>query len=52
MLLLLLIMTVGLAILPHAIDFVNIRTIQNESLAHFNQKFFFCINVREEKAGI
>ena len=42
MLLLLLIMTVGLAILPHAIDFVNIRTIQNESLAHFNQKFFFC----------
>lgn len=42
MLLLLLIMTVGLAILPHAIDFVNIRTIQNSSLAHFNQKFFFC----------
>ncbi len=42
MLLLLLIMTVGLAILPHAIDFVNVRTIQNESLAHFNQKFFFC----------
>lgn len=41
-LLLLLIMTVGLAILPHAIDFVNVRTIQNESLAHFNQKFFFC----------
>ncbi|MBR4497959.1 MAG: acyltransferase [Bacteroidales bacterium] len=42
MLLLLLIMTIGLAILPHAIDFVNVRTIQNESLAHFNQKFFFC----------
>lgn len=42
MLLLLLIMSVGLAILPHAIDFVNVRTIQNELLAHFNQKFFFC----------
>lgn len=42
MLLLLLFMTIGLAILPHAIDFVNIRTIQNESLAQFNQKFFYC----------
>jgi len=42
MLLLLLIMTVGLTILPHAVDFVNVRTIQNDSLAHFNQKFFFC----------
>lgn len=42
MLMLLLITTVGLAILPHAIDFVNVRTIQNSSLAHFNQKFFFC----------
>jgi len=41
-LLLLLIMTVGLAILPHAIDFVNVRTIQSGSLAHFNQKFFYC----------
>ena len=41
MLLLLLIMTVGLAILPHAIDFVNIRTVQNEALLRFNQKFFF-----------
>ncbi len=42
MLLLLLITTVGLAILPHAIDFVNVRTIQNSPLAHFNQKFFYC----------
>ena len=42
MLMLLLITTVSLAILPHAIDFVNVRTIQNSSLAHFNQKFFYC----------
>lgn len=39
---LLLIMTVVFAILPHAIDFVNVRTIQSGSLAHFNQKFFYC----------
>jgi len=41
MLLFLLIMTVGLALLPHAVDFVNIRTVQNEALLRFNQKFFF-----------
>ena len=35
------ILVVGLAILPHFVDYVNIRTLQNPQLAHFNQKFFY-----------
>ena len=38
----LMVLIIGLALLPHVIDFVNIRTLQSESLAHFNQKFFYC----------
>lgn len=37
----LLVMTVGLAILPHAIDFVNVRTIQSDSLSILSHRFFF-----------
>ena len=35
------ILIVGLAIFPHLVDYVNIRTLQNPHLAHFNQKFFY-----------
>ncbi len=35
------ILIVGLAILPHFVDYVNVRTLQNSQLAHFNQKFFY-----------
>ena len=35
------ILIVGLSILPHFVDYVNIRTLQNPQLAHFNQKFFY-----------
>lgn len=36
------VLIIGLALLPHAIDYMNVRTLQSESLAHFNQKFFYC----------
>ena len=36
------ILILGFAVFPHFVDYVNIRTIQNPQLAHFNQKFFYC----------
>ena len=35
------ILIVGLAILPHLVDYVNIRTLNNSQIAQFNQKFFY-----------
>ena len=36
------VLIIALALLPHAIDYMNVRTLQSGSLAHFNQKFFYC----------
>lgn len=40
-LLLLTILTAGLAILPHVIDYINVRTIRNEPLSLLNNRFFY-----------
>ena len=37
----LLLIIVGFAILPHAVDFLNVRLWNNADLASFNRKFFF-----------
>lgn len=36
----LVVMTVGFAVLPHFIDYINVRTIQNDNLSLLNHRFF------------
>lgn len=40
-LLLLMTLTAGLTILPHVIDYINVRTLRNESLSLLNNRFFY-----------
>ena len=35
------ILILGFAIFPHFVDYVNIRTLQNQEIALFNKKFFY-----------